>query len=86
LILGRVTANCLQEKDEVIKKVSSESKKLKREFNLAQVANIDLQKKVVDLVDALKKCQDEKKITEDALENLKKDLEKLQKTHDEDLK
>jgi hypothetical protein len=29
---------------------------------------------------------DEKKITEDALENSKKYLEKLQKTHDEDLK
>jgi hypothetical protein len=85
-ILERVTADRLQEKDEAIKKMSSESKKLKREFNLAQVANIDLEKKVADLADALKKCQDEKKVAEAALENSKKDLEKLQKTRDEDLK
>jgi hypothetical protein len=55
--------------------------------------NLDLEKKVADLADALKKCQDEKKVAEaekkaveDALESSKKDLEKLQKTHDEDLK
>jgi hypothetical protein len=35
--------------------MSRESKKLKREFNLAQVANLDLEKKVVELADALKK-------------------------------
>jgi hypothetical protein len=34
-IVGNVIAERLQEKDEVIKKLSSESKKLKREFNLA---------------------------------------------------
>jgi hypothetical protein len=44
---------------------------------LAQVANIDLEKKIVNLADALKRCQDEKKIAEDALESSKKDLEKL---------
>jgi hypothetical protein len=47
-ILGRVTVDCLKEKDEAIKKMSSESKKLKREFNLARVANIDLEKKVAN--------------------------------------
>jgi hypothetical protein len=93
LILGRVTVDRLLEQEEAIKKMSRESKKFKRDFNLAQAANLDLEKKVVDLVDALKKCQDEKKVTEDekkavedALESSKKDLEKLQKTHDEDLK
>jgi Rad3-related DNA helicase len=85
-ILVKVTTDRLQEKDEAIKKMFSESKKLKCEFNLAQVANIDLEEKVTDLADALKNCQDEKKITKDALENSKKDLEKLQITHDEDLK
>jgi ribosome recycling factor len=38
-----------------------------------------LEKKVVDLADALKKCHNEKKISEDALENSRKGLEKLQK-------
>jgi chromosome segregation ATPase len=73
--------------------MSRECKNLKRDFNLAQAANLNLEKKVVDLADALKKCQDEKKIVEnekkvaeEALENSKKDLEKLRKTHDEDLK
>jgi predicted nucleic acid-binding Zn-ribbon protein len=49
------------EQEEALKKMFRESKKLKREFNLAQVANLDLEKKVVELADALKKCQDEKR-------------------------
>jgi hypothetical protein len=36
---------------------------------LSQVANIDLEKNVADLTDALKQCQDEKKIAEEALES-----------------
>jgi hypothetical protein len=44
-IVGKITAERLQAKDEVIKRLSSESKKLKRDFNLAQVASIDLEKK-----------------------------------------
>jgi chromosome segregation ATPase len=85
-IVEKITVECLKEKDEVIKRLNSESKKLKHDFNLAHVASIDLEKKIVDLADALKKCQDEKKVTEDALESSKKDLEKLKKTHDDDLK
>jgi DNA repair exonuclease SbcCD ATPase subunit len=85
-IVGKITTERLQEKDEVIKKLSSESKKLKCEFNLAQVANIDLEKKIADLADALKKCQDEKEITEDALEGSQKEVEKLKKTCEDDLK
>jgi hypothetical protein len=49
------------EQEEALKKTSRESKKLKRDFNLAQVANLDLEKKVAELADALKKCQDGKK-------------------------
>jgi hypothetical protein len=81
------------EQEEALKKMSRESKKLKRNFDLAQAVKLDLEKKVADLADALEKCQDEKKVdddekkvAEDALESSKKDLEKLQKTHDEDLK
>jgi hypothetical protein len=33
-----------------------------------------------------KKCQDENKIIEEAAENSRKDLEKLRKTHDDDLR
>jgi septal ring factor EnvC (AmiA/AmiB activator) len=73
--------------------LSEESKKLKRDFNLAQVANVELEKKVDELADALKKWQDEKKVAEDrkkiaeeVVGSSKKELEKLQETHDEDLK
>jgi hypothetical protein len=41
---------------------------------------------VAELAEALKQCQDEKKIAEEAAENSRKDLEKLQKTHDENLR
>jgi hypothetical protein len=41
---------------------------------------------VSELAEALKKCQDEKKIVEEADENSRKDLEKLRKTHDDDLR
>jgi predicted DNA-binding protein (UPF0278 family) len=47
--------------------------------------NLDLEKKVAELVEALKQCQDGKKIAEDALEQSKWDSEKLQKTHDDDM-
>jgi hypothetical protein len=40
---------------------------------------------VAELAAALKRCHDEKKIADKALEQSKKDLEKLQKTHDDDL-
>jgi hypothetical protein len=44
-----------------------------------------LEKKVAELAVALKKCQDEKRVTEETLEQSKRDVEKLQKTHDDDL-
>jgi hypothetical protein len=93
LLLGKVASERLVEQEEAAKKLSKESMKLKHDFNLAQAANLDLEKKVAKLAEALKKCLDEKKILEDekkaaqdALENSKKDLEKLQNTHVEDLK
>jgi chromosome segregation ATPase len=93
LLLRKVASERLVEQEEVAKKLSNESRKLKRDFNLAQAANLDLEKKVVELAEALKRCQDEKRAVEDekkaaqgALKNSKKDLEKLQNTHEEDLK
>jgi hypothetical protein len=44
-----------------------------------------LEKKVAELAESLKRCQDEKKIAGEALEQSKKELEKLQKTHEDDL-
>jgi hypothetical protein len=48
------------EQEEALKKMSKESKKLKRDFNLAQVVNLDLEKKVVELADALKNAKTKK--------------------------
>jgi tyrosyl-tRNA synthetase len=40
---------------------------------------------VAELAETLRQCQDGKKITEEALEQSRKDFERLQKTHDDDL-
>jgi hypothetical protein len=92
-MLGRVASKHLIEQEKATDKLSKESKKLKRNFDLTQAANLDLEKKVAELAEALKQCQDDKKIADDgkrfaeeALEQSKKDLEKLQKTHDDDLR
>jgi DNA repair exonuclease SbcCD ATPase subunit len=85
-LLGKVASQRLVEQEKIRKKLSDESKKLKCDFNLSRAANSNLEKKVSELAEALKRCQDEKKIAEEALEHSKKDLEKLQKTHDDDLK
>jgi predicted nucleic acid-binding Zn-ribbon protein len=84
-MFGKVAAERLIDQEKVNKRLSQESKELKRNFALAQSANVDLEKKVAELAEALKHCQDEKKVADEALEQSKKDLEKLQKTDDEDL-
>jgi DNA repair exonuclease SbcCD ATPase subunit len=84
-IIGKVTVERLLEKDDVVKKLSRESK-LKRELNKAQASSIDLEQRFSELADSLKKCQDEKRLAEAALEDSKKDLEKLDKTHEDDLR
>jgi uncharacterized protein (DUF2252 family) len=73
-LLGKVTSQHLVEQEKISKKLYEESKKLKCDFNLSRAANSDLEKKVSELAEALKRCQDEKKIAEEALEHSKKDL------------
>jgi chromosome segregation ATPase len=84
-LLGRIASERLIEQEKTNEKLSQESKKLRRNFDLAQAANLDVEKKVAELAEALRQCQDGKKITEEALEQSRKDFEKLQKTHDNDL-
>jgi chromosome segregation ATPase len=84
-MLGKVAVERLVDQEKKNKKLSQESKELKRNFSLAQSANLDLEKKVAELVEALKVCQDDKKVAEAALEQSKKELEKVQKTHEDDL-
>jgi hypothetical protein len=84
-MLGKVSAERLIEQQKLNKQLSQESKELKRNFALAQSMNLDLEKKVAELAEVLKRCLDKKKIADEALEQSKKDLEKLQKTHDDDL-
>jgi hypothetical protein len=85
-MLGKIAAEWLIEQEKVNKQLSHESKEVKCNFTLAQAANLDLEKKVAELAEALKRCQDEKKATEEVLDRSKKDLEKLQNSHDDDLR
>jgi chromosome segregation ATPase len=80
-MLGKVAVERLVDQEKKNKQLSEESKELKRNFSLAQSANLDLEKKVAELAEALKVCQDEKRVAEAALEQSKKELEKVQKTH-----
>jgi hypothetical protein len=84
-MLGKIAAERLVEQEKVNKQLSQESKELKRNLAFAQAANLDLEKKVAELAEALKHCRDEKKAADEALDQSKKDLEKHQKTHDDDL-
>jgi hypothetical protein len=84
-MLGKVVVERLAEQEKVNKQLSQKSKELKRSFALTQSANIELEKKVAELAEALKISQDEKKIVESALEQSKKELEKVQKSHEDDL-
>jgi hypothetical protein len=84
-MLGKVVVERLVDQEKANKQLSQESKELKRSFALAQSANLDLEKKVAELAEALKICQDEKKVAEVVLEQSKKELEKVQKTHEDDL-
>jgi myosin heavy subunit len=84
-MLGKVSVERLVDQEKANKQISQESKELKRSFALAQSVNLDLEKKVAELAEALKVCQDEKKVAEAALEQSKKELEKVQKTHEDDL-
>jgi hypothetical protein len=85
-MLGKVAAERRIDQNKVNKQLSHESKELKCNFTLAQAVNLDLEKKVAELAEALKHFQDEKKAAEEALDWSKKDLEKLEKTHDDDLR
>jgi hypothetical protein len=84
-MFGKVAAERLIDQEKLNKQLFQESKEHKRNFALAQSANLDLERKVAELAEALKHCQDEKKIADEALDQSNRDLEKLQKTHDDDL-
>jgi hypothetical protein len=83
---GRIACECLIEQKKINKKLLEDSQKLSHDFKLSRAVNSDFEKRVTELAVALKNCQDEKKVAEEAAENSRKDLEKFQKTHDEDLK
>jgi hypothetical protein len=51
-IVGKVVSERLLEKDEVIKKLSGESKKMKREFNKAHASSTEIEQRISELVDS----------------------------------
>jgi chromosome segregation ATPase len=85
-LIGRIAAERLVEQEKINAQLSQESKEIKRNFVLAQYANLDLEKKVAELAETLKRCQDERKVAEENAENSRKELERLRKTHDDDLR
>jgi chromosome segregation ATPase len=85
-ISGRIACECLIEQEKMNEKLLEDSQKLSLDFKLSEATNLDLEKKVAELAVALKRCQDEKKAAEETLDRSKKDLEKLQKTHEDDLR
>jgi DNA repair exonuclease SbcCD ATPase subunit len=84
-MLGKVAIERLTEQEKVNKQLSQKSKELERSFALAQSTNMELEKKVAELAEALKISHDEKKVAEATLEQSQKELEKVQKAHDDDL-
>jgi hypothetical protein len=66
-MLGKVAAERLIDQEKLNMQLSQESKELKRNFALAQSTNLNLEKKVAELAEVLKRCQDEKKISDEAL-------------------
>jgi chromosome segregation ATPase len=81
-----VVSERLLEKEELIGKLFGESNKLKRELNKALVSSVDLEQRISELTDSLKRCQDEKRPAKAALQDSKNDLVKLDKTHEDVLK
>jgi L-rhamnose mutarotase len=69
-MLWKVAVERLAEQEKANKKLFQESKELKRSFALAQSANIDLEKKVAELAEALKTSQDDKKIAKATLQQV----------------
>jgi hypothetical protein len=60
-ISGRIAYECLIEQEKMNTKLIEDSQKLSHDFKLSQATNLDLEKKVVELAVAHKRCQDVKK-------------------------
>jgi type IV secretory pathway VirJ component len=84
-MLGKVAIERLAEQEKINEQLSQKSKELERNFALAQSANLELEKKVAELAEALKTSHDEKKVAEATLEQSQKELEKVRKSHEDDL-
>jgi hypothetical protein len=67
-MLGKVAVERLSKQKKINEELSLKSKELERNFGLAQSTNLELEKKVVELAEALKRSHDEKKVAEAALE------------------
>jgi hypothetical protein len=52
----KIASERLVEQEKANKQLCQESKELRRNFDLAQAANLDLEKKVAELAEALRQC------------------------------
>jgi chromosome segregation ATPase len=85
-IVGKVVSERRNEKEKLVAKLSNDSQKLKHDLKKAHASNLELENRITELADSLKKCQEEKKLAEAALRDSKKDHEKLNKIREDDLK
>jgi DUF1680 family protein len=76
-MLGKVAIERLVEQEKMNKQLSQKSKELKRSFALAQSANVELEKKVAELAEALKASQDEKGLWNRLLSNPRRNLKRF---------
>jgi hypothetical protein len=76
-IFGRIACERLIEQEKANKKLVDNHQKLSHNFKLSRAANSDLEKNVAQLAEALKKCQDEKKILRRLLRIPEKILKKF---------
>jgi DNA repair exonuclease SbcCD ATPase subunit len=78
-MLGKVAIERLTEQEKVNKQLSQKSKELERSFALAQSTNVELEKKVAELAEALKISHDEKKVAEATLEQSRRSWRKFRR-------
>lgn len=86
VVVGRLVSEWFDKSEQLVAKLSDESRDLKRDLENTQTSNLDLYKQIKELKESLKKSHEEKKLVDVALRNLKKDHDKLAKAHDNDLK
>jgi chromosome segregation ATPase len=85
-LVGKIVLGRFNENEELVAKLSDESENKKRDLDKIQALNLELEKQIMKLKESLKKSEEEKKLAETTLRDLRKDHNKLSKAHEDELK